>query len=445
MAFVRPTGQLDITTYLPVETEIINEIEQRVGRHFSRSEPRRRFMAYLIGLLSEVNRKNGCSLAEFAQEIAPDGMQRLLTTAKWDVDAVRNELRACVGEWFGDTQSVIVLNPAAFAKRGRHSAGVKQQYNEDSQRVENCQLGLFLGYATPERTILVDRELYLPEEWRHDNERRSRARIPEKAFASRTALAVRILGRTIESGLPMSWVSTSELADAGPALHKWLTSRQVPHIVEIRASEPLVYERGARLARATAQDLLSQAAVRRWQQFRPPGCLWSRVLLRADPNRGTGVWLVAQRTRENGQSRYYLAAGAAAASLGELAHIALAAAGVKGALARAKDRVGLDHYEARRYEAWYRHVTLAMFADALLEEHSLRTARNGASPANGRGESRNGHVTSQLAQGTRGRCLHHRTRPPVISPAMYRLSPAPAGVSAPPLPGCWAGGAPPSA
>jgi SRSO17 transposase len=402
-------------------------------------------MAYLIGLLSEVNRKNGCSLAEFAQEIAPDGMQRLLTTAKWDVDAVRNELRGCVGEWFGDSQSVIVLNPAAFAKRGRHSAGVKQQYNEDSQRVENCQLGLFLGYATPESTILVDRELYLPEEWRHDNERRSRARIPERAFATRTALAIRILGRTIESGLPMSWVSTSELADTGPALHKWLTSRQVPHIVEIRASAPLVYERGARLARATARDLLSQLAVRQWQQFRRPGCLWSRALVRANPDQGTGVWLVAQRTRESRQSRYYLAAGPAGASLGDLARIAQASAGVKGALARAKDRVGLDPYEARRYEAWYRHVTLARFADALLEAHSLRSARNGASPANGRGESRNGHVTSQIAQGTRGRCLHHRTRPPVISPAMYRLSPARAAASGLPLQGCWASGAPPSA
>jgi SRSO17 transposase len=346
-------------------------------------------------------------------------MQRLLTTAKWDVGAVRNELRSCVGERFGVPQSVIVVNPAAFTKRGHHSAGVKQQYNEDSQRVENCQLGLFLGYATPHRTILVDRELYLPEEWRHDDERRSRARIPEAAFASRTALAIRMLGRTIDSGIPMSWVSASELADAGPALHNWLTCRQISHVVEIRGSAPLLYERGARLARATARDLLSQSPARQWQQLRPPECLWSKVLLRTDPNRGTAVWLVVQRerARDSRQSRYYLAAGPADASLHELVRVARSTLGVKTALARAKDRVGLDHYEARRYEAWYRHVTLAMFADALLEAHS---PRNDVIPAIGLGDSQNGYPTPQTVQtvqGARGRCLHHRTRKPAISPA----------------------------
>jgi hypothetical protein len=317
-----------------------------------------------------VQRKNGCSLAEYAQEIAPDGMQRLLTTAKWDVDAVRNELHRYIAEWFGDPRSVIVISQAAFAKRGRHSAGVKQQYNEDSQRVENCQLGLFLGYVTPRRTILADRELYLPEEWRRDRERRSRAGIPEVAFASRADLAIRMLGRVIGSDLPMAWVSTSELADVGPALHEWLASRRIPHIVEIRPSATMRCRRHARLVQASARDLLLQAPTRQWQQIWHQGPLWSRVLLRTEASEQTGVWLVVEATRDGMPDRHYVAAGPITASLAELARTAHAAAGIKDALARAKDRVGLDHYEARRYEAWYRHVTLALFADALLEAHA---------------------------------------------------------------------------
>jgi len=349
-------------------------------------------------------------------------MQRLLTTAKWDVDAVRNELRCCVGEWFGDPHSIIVVSQAAFTKRGRHSAGVKQQYNEDSQRVENCQLGLFLGYATPYRTILIDRELYLPEEWRHDNERRTRARIPETAFASRSALAIRMIDRVLDSELPMSWISTAELADTGPAVHEWLTIRQVPHIAEIRPSAPVQVQRGQRMVRASARELLRQAPTRQWQQLWQRGRFWARVLLRTDSTRDSATWLVVQRMRDRRQDRYYVASGPAGTALAELARAAQAAGGVKTALARAKDRVGLDHYEARRYEAWYRHVTLALFADALLEAHTHRPVPalgNGVGNglANGQPAGQNGYHTSQTMQGARGRCLHHPTRSPAIMPA----------------------------
>ncbi len=137
MAIVHSAGNQDITTYSPVTSaEVVGDIQQRIGRYFTRAEPRRRFMAYLTGLLSEVKRKNGCSLAEYAQDITPDGMQRLLTTAKWDAGAIRDELHNYVKEQFGDPRSLLVVGQAAFAKRGCHSAGVKKQFNEDSQRVE---------------------------------------------------------------------------------------------------------------------------------------------------------------------------------------------------------------------------------------------------------------------------------------------------------------------
>jgi len=329
-------------------------------------------MAYLGGLLSEVERKNGCGIAEYAQEITPDGMQRLLTTAKWDAGAIRDELLGYIKERFGHPQSVIVISQAAFTKRGRHSAGVKKQFNEDSQRVENCQIGMFTSYSSPSGTILVDRELYVPEEWHDDWDRRARAGIPEMAFASRGALAVRMLSRVIEARLPMAWVTTSGLAHNGPAIHDWLRAQHVPHVVEILPTATVRYRRGDRMVETAARDLLGPVANPQWRRFLPRDPLWSRVLLRCDVSGRNATWLVASTARLGEARQHYLAAGPAAAGLEELAAAAQAYRDSKEALERAKYRVGLDHYETRRYVAWYRHVTLALFADALLEAHAGR-------------------------------------------------------------------------
>jgi len=410
MAIVHSAGNQDITTYSPVTSaEVVGDIQQRIGRYFTRAEPRRRFMAYLTGLLSEVKRKNGCSLAEYAQDITPDGMQRLLTTAKWDAGAIRDELHNYVKEQFGDPRSLLVVGQAAFAKRGCHSAGVKKQFNEDSQRVENCQIGMFLGYVTLRGTILIDRELYVPEEWRHDDERRARAGIPEVAFASRATLAARMLTRAVDSELPMAWVTTSELGGSGPALHEWLKAHHIPHIVEIRPSTAVPYKRGSRLVRGPAHDVLGPVSNSRWHRIWPRGPLWSRVLLRSDTSGLTADWLLARAARPGDPEQQYLASGPVTTPLAELACAAQASGGINKALARAKDRVGLDHYEARRYEAWYRHVTLALFADTLLQAHICPRRDGWLGPAviqkpQGMGE-----------RGVREICLHRRTRQAAIS------------------------------
>lgn len=343
------------------------ELQRRVGRHFSRPEPRERAMSYLTGLLSGVPRKNGHTLAAFAHETASDGMQRLLTTAKWDVDAVRDELRSCVLDWFGDKRSTLVVGQGAFAKRGRHSAGVQQQYCEATGRLENCQVGLFLAYVSPTGTAFIDRELYLPDEWREDPRRCARAGIPELAFASRIDLARRMLGRVSRHRIPASWIVTSELADIGVPLHEWLQRSQVPNVVEIRATAPLRVALGGRTVRMSAKDLLRTTAARRWQSVLTRHGRWSRLSLAVSPDNRTACWLLMRHDLGGNAVASFAASGPAAAPLAELVRAATASEAARDALSRAKTRVGLDHYEARRYEAWYRHVTLALMADALAE------------------------------------------------------------------------------
>jgi len=169
---------------------------ERVSPRFARPEVRRRVVGFLRGLLGDVERKNGWQLAEHAGETTPDGMQRLLTTARWDPDGVRDDVRAYVVEHLGDAGGVLVVDETGFLKKGGKSAGVKRQYSGTAGRVENCQVGVFLAYASSRGRALVDRELYLPTEWAQDQERRAQAHVPaEVTFATKPTLAQRMLER----------------------------------------------------------------------------------------------------------------------------------------------------------------------------------------------------------------------------------------------------------
>src|SRR5215468_9276854 len=158
-----------------------DEIQQRIGPRFARAEQRQRVRRYVEGLLSPVERKNGWQLAEHAGEARPYGMQRLLAGAKWDADAVRDDLRAYVLEHLSDPRAVLVIDETGFLKQGTKSVGVKRQYSGTAGRIENCQIGVFLTYAAPEGHVLLDRELYLPREWAEDAARRHEAGVPEEA------------------------------------------------------------------------------------------------------------------------------------------------------------------------------------------------------------------------------------------------------------------------
>jgi SRSO17 transposase len=114
--------------------------------------------------VSAIERKNSWQLAEHAGEVRPDGMQRLLGSAVWDSDLVRDDLRAYVLEQLGDPHAILVIDESCFRIRGKKSAGVKQQYCGTTGRVENCQVGVFLSYVSVRGHTLIDRELYLPKE-----------------------------------------------------------------------------------------------------------------------------------------------------------------------------------------------------------------------------------------------------------------------------------------
>src|SRR5439155_25933420 len=157
----------------------LRHLHARIAPFFARPEPRQRSLLYLQGLLSDVARKNGWQLAEQAGEARPDGMQRLLSSAVWDTDGVRDDLRTYVLEQLGLQSAILVIDESGFPKRGKKSAGVGLQYCGTTGRVENCQVGVFLSSVTAKGQTLIDRQLYLPLDWCEDRDRCRAAGIPD--------------------------------------------------------------------------------------------------------------------------------------------------------------------------------------------------------------------------------------------------------------------------
>ena len=189
-----------------------------VAGRFFRREVRVRARACLGGMLSGLERKTSWSLAEHAGETAPDGMQRLFTTARWDADLVRDDLRDYVAGALGDPDGVLIGDDTGFEKGGTRSAGVQRQYTGTAGKITNCQIGVFLAYASGQGRALVDRELYLPRSWTGDPLRLAAAGVPAgTGFATKPELLQQMIKRAAAAGMPFGWVAADEAyGDNGP-------------------------------------------------------------------------------------------------------------------------------------------------------------------------------------------------------------------------------------
>ncbi len=201
-------------------SESFNELFARVAGCFGNAAVRRHGRAYLLGLLSRAERKNGWTLAEFAGDASPDGLQRLLNYSPWDEDGCRDAVRRYVVAHLGDPGAVLAVDETGFLKKGRMSAGVARQYTGTAGRIENSQVGVFLAYAAPDGSrALTGRELYLPEKWASDRGRCRAAGIGDDvAFATKPALAQKMIGAAAEAGVPFSWVAGDEVYGGNPGL-----------------------------------------------------------------------------------------------------------------------------------------------------------------------------------------------------------------------------------
>ncbi len=355
----------------------LEELAHRIAPRFIRVEPRRRALAYLRGLLAPLERKNGWQLAEAAGDTTPDGMQDFLSRMHWDADAVRDDLRTYVVEHLGDPEAVLVLDETGFLKKGDKSAGVQRQYSGTAGRIENCQIGVFLGYASRHGRALIDRALYLPERWIGNPARCAAAGIPTGlALITKPKLGLAMLDRTLAAGVPFAWVTGDSVYGADHRIRRRLEAQQRGYVLAVTS--------GQRLGLVPVENWLAKVPPKGWRRLSagdgakgPRLYDWAYLPYQgAAPGWRMGL-LIRRSTAEPDDLTYYLTHAPKGTTLAQLVHIAGTRWAIESCFEAAKGEVGLDEYEVRSWTGWHRHITLAMLAYAYLAV--LRQAALGGS------------------------------------------------------------------
>jgi SRSO17 transposase len=352
--------------------EALEELHRRIAGRFARSEARERVKRYLLGLLGRVERKNGWQLAEAIGERDPQGVQRLLNSAKWDADAVRDDLREYVVEHLGDEESgVLVADETGFLKKGEKSVGVARQYTGTAGDTVDSQVGVFVAYASNKGAAFIDRALYLPEEWAYDLKRRVEAGVPEEvAFANKIELAKRMLERAFEAGVPARWVAADSFYGRSHEFRAWLEERGRAYAVMVPKTNMVPLggrkKKIERLAERVPEDAFSEVLPAQASGERRPW-EWACLGLAADPKKGMSRWLLVRRGSDDPEDlAFYQAYGPEDTSVEELVRICRERWAIEVAFEEAKGEIGMDHYEVRKWGAWHRYVTLCLLAHAFL-------------------------------------------------------------------------------
>lgn len=376
--------------------EELETLHRRIAPHFARAEPRQRALAYLHGLLSSVKRKNGWQLAEQAGEATPHGTQRLLSAATWDVASVRDELRTYVLEHLGAEDSVLVVDETGFLKKGEHSVGVKRQYSGTAGRIENCQIGVFLAYPSGKGTAFVDRELFLPEEWAKDQVRREEAGVPKACkFLSKPQLAQRMLERTFSAGVKAAWV-VADTVYSSWQVRNFLEERKQPYVLAVPSDFMIRFISEDGLQQPHVATLFKNISPDAWQCL-SAGCgskgerlyNWAWLSLRDLSTKhpdlapiiepGFDRWFLARRALDDPKDiAYYIVFALGYTTLPEVVRMAGMRWTIETGFEALKGEAGLDEYETRSWQGWYRHITLSLLAHAFLSAVCAREAQKGA-------------------------------------------------------------------
>lgn len=349
----------------------VEAVAERIGRRFARSEPRRRAVGYVRALLSDAERKNGWQVAEHLGEATPDGVQHLLARADWDADAVRDDLMGYVAEHLGDPDGVLVVDETGFLKKGTKSCGVARQYTGTAGRVENAQVGVFLGYSARKGRALVDRALYLPKEWAGDADRRKEAGVPTAVgFATKIVLARRMIDRAVVAGVPAKWVTADAVYGSDYHFRTTAEGHGLGYVVGVR-SDFAVWS-GFRQVRVPA--LLAQVPADGWYRLScgdgakgPRVYDWALVRTNSpDPDEYARWVLIRRSVSDPAEVAYFACGGPPATTLQQLVLVAGARWAIEDLFELAKGDCGLDEYEVRSWTGWHRHMTLSLFALAVV-------------------------------------------------------------------------------
>lgn len=362
----------------------LEALMEKLGPAFGRIETRWSASAFVEGLLSPAERKTGWMLAEQAGLARPYRIQSLLGRSRWSADLLRDLIRDYVSEALGDRDGVLVVDDTGFVKKGRHSVGVARQYSGTAGRIENCQIGVFVSYASRFGHALIDRQLYLPKDWAFDPERRTKAQVPEDLkFTTKPAMAREMVARTLDTGVPCAWVLADAAYGGDSRFRRMLEGRGQAYVLAVRSNHTLRFVEDEGLIQSNPAKLADQLEADQWRSLTagegskgPRLYDWARVSLGPAREEGFEHWVLMRRSQSDPTKlAYYFAYAPTGTSLAELAGAAGLRWTIEECFLRAKDDLGLDHCEARSWHGWHRHVSLVMAAGAFLAKLSADQRR----------------------------------------------------------------------
>ena len=344
----------------------------RIAPRFCRYEPLRHAAELMAGMVSGLDRKNCWTIAEHRGAATPDGLQHLLSRAKWDADAVRDDLRDYVIDAFGDPQAILVLDETGDVKKGVYSVGVQRQYTGTAGRIENAQVAVYLTYAAPRGHALIDRALYLPRSWAEEPHRCDDAGIPtdKRDFATKPTLAAALVARTVAANVPAAWVAGDEVYGADPRLRAAVRDHGLGYVLAVSANRRVPTAAGPIRVDRLPAELPSWA----WQKHSagagshgPRYHSWAWITLLPEDNADTGAHhLLIRRNDATGEHAYLRCYSPRPTTLHTLVTVAGQRWRIEESFQTAKGLTGLDQHQVRRWTSWHRWTTLAMLAHAFL-------------------------------------------------------------------------------
>ena len=344
----------------------------RIGPRFSRYEPLRHAAGLMLGMVSGLDRKNCWTIAEHRGDRSPDGLQHLLSRAKWDADAVRDDLRDYVVDAFGDPGAVLVVDETGDVKKGTATVGVQRQYSGTAGRIENAQVAVYLTYAAPRGHALIDRALYLPKSWAEDADRCQEAGIPtdRRGFATKPTLAKMLISRAVEANTPAAWVAGDEVYGADPTLRAAIRGHGLGYVLAVSANRRVPTEAGP----IRVDALPAMLPARAWQKHSAGAgshghrlYSWAWIALLPEDDTDTGQHhLLIRRNDRTGELAYLRCYTPHPVPLRTLVVVAGQRWRIEESFQAAKGLTGLDQHQVRRWVSWHRWTTLAMLAHAFL-------------------------------------------------------------------------------
>ena len=351
---------------------------------FYRTESKRHAEHYIRGLLSSLERKNGWTIAEHAGELEPKALQRFLNLSPWDADALLERNRDYAMENLADPGAVLVADPTGFAKKGTRSVGVQRQHSGTLGRIDNCQIATFLCYVTRSRDrVLLDRRLYLPQQsWMHDPARCAEAGVPtDLTFKTRPQQVREMIESARAAGVPFAWFTADEEFGQNPGLREYLQTNRIPYVMAVPKNTQFTDPAG----NTTRCDTLAARLHHNAWQRRACGIgskghrVYDWALI--DSAEVDHQYLI-RRSITTGELAYYHCYNPHHAGFGALVNVAGARWPIEECFGSSKNEVGLDHYQVRTWDAWHRHITLAMLAHTFLAITAHKTKKRGTNTTN---------------------------------------------------------------